>query len=251
MAGTSKYPTEIDDASTLVEWQDTVTPISADNMNALRDAVINIETVLGTNNPGVGTGTFISFQAAINSFADHVSRAGNATAVFDADNPHRLRDDNVESNVSTGYAGPATETKTIKKHIDAIGNGTVDADNPHGLDIRDIPTTISGTDFYAVTSGQTAYAGINNLKMAVGSSTFGTGASAGVRQITAIGAQSLSTLFPTAILFAKGSVSTAGAVLTEAIVSNTSVTFTGFIPHRLLPATWLSGTAFRYLVVGY
>jgi hypothetical protein len=251
----SVFPTQIDNV-TLVEWVDGITEGRADFLNTLRSAIVNIEKVLGANTPetyGYDAGDIHSSLIDAyggaphrDSVSQHIGKTGGTTNIATLYNPHRIAAEDIESGTTVGYAGTAPQT--VQKHIDTVGNGTVKATNPHGLDVRDIPTSIGGVDHYMVTSGLSSYAGANNLKMISNTATFDAD---GELTVTSVGLQTLEDLFPTSVLFAKGNTSTVGGVVNEEVVDTHTVKFQGFVFNRFLPTSRMTSQSFSYMIIGY
>ena len=138
--GYSKYPNELDDSTTLPPAIDLVTPIKAEAVNRLRDAIIAIEQELGVD-PSAAFGTV---KARLDALATaltvlETSTGSDTSAVIALINSHISNLSNPH-HVTTSQIGAATASD-LSAHL-------ADSSNPHNVTAAQVGAiaTVSSTD---------------------------------------------------------------------------------------------------------
>ncbi|HVI39880.1 MAG TPA: hypothetical protein VM577_04400 [Anaerovoracaceae bacterium] len=124
MAGFSKYPGQIDDSSTLPVSTDNVTPVKAEVVNRLRDAVLAIESELGID-PSREFGTVRARLDAMSSGGG----GGGGGAIEILENGVEI----LPSAISLNFTGAVNVTQTSPLHakIEVVGGQATQIQENH------------------------------------------------------------------------------------------------------------------------
>ena len=124
--GFSKYPTQLDDNTTLPLAVDLVTPVNAECVNRTRDAVISIETELGTD-PSSSFGTV---RARLDDLTNQINTLKALTGISDA---QQLELDALQVQVDALSDSFDAHVVTFTTHESLFTSHTSNTSNPHSV----------------------------------------------------------------------------------------------------------------------